>query len=136
KLFLNNIHKHISIATYYRFFIPSLFVNFEKVIYLDSDMLINSDISKLYDIDMNDFKLLAVKDIIVNLAHAKHKEIWEKKIVDSCKKCGIKDCSKYFNAGVLVFNMNKISFKDTIACFKMLKKIKDPYLNDQDILNA
>ncbi|EEQ0769197.1 glycosyltransferase family 8 protein, partial [Campylobacter jejuni] len=136
KLFLNNIHKHISIATYYRFFIPSLFVNFEKVIYLDSDMLINSDISKLYDIDMNDFKLLAVKDIIVNLAHAKHKEIWEKKIVDSCKKCGIKDCSKYFNAGVLVFNMNKISFKDTIACFKMLKKIKDPYLIDQDILNA
>lgn len=43
---------HFSVVTYYRIFIASLFPEYDKVIYLDSDLVVLDDISKLYRIDL------------------------------------------------------------------------------------
>ncbi|MDR2107741.1 MAG: glycosyltransferase family 8 protein [Holosporaceae bacterium] len=44
--------KTISIATYYRIFIPEIFSAYKRMVYLDCDIIVNTDISKLHNIDL------------------------------------------------------------------------------------
>jgi len=48
---LKNVY-HFSVVTYYRLFIASLFPQYEKVIYLDCDLVVLGDVSQLYNIVM------------------------------------------------------------------------------------
>ena len=43
---------HFSIVTYYRLFIASLFPQYDKIVYLDCDLVVLGDISKLYHTDL------------------------------------------------------------------------------------
>ena len=45
---------HFSVVTYYRLFIASLFPQYDKVIYLDCDLVVLGDISKLYHTELGD----------------------------------------------------------------------------------
>ena len=50
---LSTNNAHISVETYYRFLIQKKLLPFyDKVLYLDSDIIINGDIAKLYNIDL------------------------------------------------------------------------------------
>lgn len=53
--------EHINTMTYARLLIPDL-ISEDRVLYLDSDLVINGDISKLFTIDMQGYKLGAVPD--------------------------------------------------------------------------
>ena len=50
-LYISNL---ITVETYYRFLIPELFEKYDKVLYLDGDLIIKQDISKLFQIDIGD----------------------------------------------------------------------------------
>ena len=52
---------HISSIAYARFFIPE-YVPEEKVLYLDSDLIVNTSLEKLFGIDLENRLLAAVKD--------------------------------------------------------------------------
>ncbi len=83
-----------TIATYYRLFIPELFPNYEKIIYLDTDILLLKDISSLYLTDLGQNYLAAAVDVAAtSLTFYK----------DFMKKCNLQ--GEYFNDGVLVFNI-------------------------------
>ena len=43
---------HFSVVTYYRLFIASMFPQYKKIIYLDCDLVVLGDISKLYHTDL------------------------------------------------------------------------------------
>ena len=43
---------HFSVVTYYRLFIASMFPQYKKIIYLDCDLVVLGDISKLYFTDL------------------------------------------------------------------------------------
>ena len=43
---------HLSKETTYRLLIPKLFPQYEKVLYLDSDLLIRRDVAELFDMDL------------------------------------------------------------------------------------
>ena len=45
---------HFSVVTYYRLFIASLFPQYDKVIYLDCDLVVLGDVSELYRVDLGD----------------------------------------------------------------------------------
>ena len=84
----------------------------EKLLYLDIDMMIADDISKLYTIDITDFEYAAVKE-----------------------KYGSRFIRHdYINAGMLLFNMNKI--KETKLLEKARQKIrtKKMLFADQDAI--
>ena len=53
---------HLSIETYFRFFIPNIFKNYNKVLYLDVDMVVNYDMAELYKTNLNGYKLAAAID--------------------------------------------------------------------------
>ena len=59
KIKQKTIHHHVSDADYFKFFIPEIFQNFDKILYLDSDILVLGDLSSLYNTDIKD-KYIAV----------------------------------------------------------------------------
>ena len=123
---------HVTLPTYFRFFIPELFSNYEKVVYLDCDIVFNSDISDIFSIDMGD-NILGV----VNDASYKLFDIHFKNFTTYIRNSLNMDESYYFNAGVILYNIpNAIDFDLQKKCFEFLSRIKTPRFHDQDILNA
>ena len=51
KFFLNS---YMSISTYYRFYIPQLFSRYDRILYLDSDLIVDADISDFASLDFDD----------------------------------------------------------------------------------
>lgn len=124
---------HVSVETYYRLLSFDIFSNYDKIIYLDSDVIVLHDLAELFQwVDLNNSFVAAVKD---------HDFIGEysinfqgiKKYIDTELK--IIDPYKYFNGGVIVFNIKNInkSFKTD-----ELIKIAEGKLfrfGDQDVMN-
>ena len=89
---------HFSIVTYYRLFISSLFPQYEKIIYLDCDLVVLGDISKLYNTPIGDNILgAAPEQYVQNTTEFRH-------YAESA--LGV-DPDKYVNAGVLVINLKE-----------------------------
>lgn len=126
------ISGHLDLSTYFRFFIPRLYGNYKKVIYLDVDMIILEDLSKLYAIDLEDKPLGAALDIgqlYDTILYPK-----QKKYVRETLKV---QETNYFQAGLLVYNIPKcleISFES--LCIEKLKELRNPIFHDQDVLNS
>ena len=115
-------------TTYYRLFIPNLYPQYEKVLYLDSDITVLGDISELYDEDIEDNLLGAVPDGSVGVI--KEFSEYVERVV------GMADYRRYFNAGILLMNlaqMRKFDFQTKFLY--MLENIKFSVAQDQDYLN-
>lgn len=116
--------KHISVATYYRLFISRLLpIDEKKVIYLDCDIIINNSLKDLWDININDFALGAVTHI---------------GDLENCIRLGISETKGYFNAGVLMINLDywrKHNVENRFLEYIALNRDKIVY-HDQDVLNV
>lgn len=123
---------HISTETYYRFLIQDILPDYDKVLYLDSDLVVDSDISELYDIDLGDNLLGAVLDADY-LGNLNMNDGLRYKY--SKETLHMKDPYSYFQAGVLV--LNTYAMKKLHSLEEWLQLASEPYLyNDQDILNS
>ena len=89
---------HFSIVTYYRLFIASLFPEYDKVIYLDSDLVVLGDISELYRTRLGDNILGAAPEQFVQST---------KEFREYAKAALGVDPDKYVNAGVLLMNLKE-----------------------------
>ena len=115
-------------TTYYRLLIPNLYPQYDKVIYLDSDMTILGDISELYNINIGENLVGAVPDASVR----KIKEFSEyvERVV------GMADYKNYFNAGMLLMNLKEMRKFDFQSKFLyLLETVKFSVAQDQDYLN-
>ena len=121
-----------SFATFYRLFTPHLLPKgIEKTIYLDSDIIVNLDISELWQVELAEHPLGAVPEI--HQFKDKNAAIKNRK-----HYAPILDPEDYFNAGVMLMNL-KILRKEEATIQAGMKFISEhasayPY-NDQDILN-
>ena len=52
---------HLSYAAYFRFFISDILKE-DKVLYLDSDIIVNGDLTPLFETDLGDSPVAAVRD--------------------------------------------------------------------------
>ncbi len=119
---------YYSKCTYYRLFIPRLFPDVKKAIYLDCDLVVRGDVSELFDVELDGKLVAAVPDGAV----AKTAEFREYVV----QRVGISP-ERYFNAGVLVMNlerMRNIGFEDMFR--KLISAVKFDVAQDQDYLNA
>ena len=92
---LKNVY-HFSIVTYYRLFIASLFLQYDKVIYLDCDLVVLGDISELYHTKLGDNILGACPEQFVQ--NTKEFRVYAEQAL------GV-DPDGYVNAGVLLMNL-------------------------------
>lgn len=127
------VHTHISVETYYRFLILKLFPDTPKVLYLDCDMVCESDIAELYDTDVEGKYLAACRDI--DLAGAIKNREHKDQLDYVFNTIGSNEIGQYYQAGVLLFNL--VEMKKKYSAEQLLQLAKDRHWNymDQDILN-
>ena len=127
----SNLHTrdYYSKSTYYRLFIPTLYPDIEKALYLDCDIVLIDDVAKLYDIDLGDNYVGAVHDQAVGQIPE-----FQEYVVN---RIGVDKQEHYFNAGVLLMNLQKlreINFQDKFI--ELLSRVKYDVAQDQDYLNT
>ena len=117
---------HISLATYYRLFIADLLPqDVDKVLYLDCDILVRKSLVELWNTPLDDFALGAVYQI-------------NSEANERCYALGISVMYGYFNAGVLLINLQYWRQHNCSAKFLLFIKqqFERIFYHDQDILNA
>lgn len=115
---------YISVATYYRLKLPSLLPDIDRVIYLDCDLIVDKDISGLWNEYDDEKQVMAVADLWGTLR-------------DHHLTIGMKKESYYFNAGVILFNLKRMRERGfEQRCVDVFHERK-PLLKfqDQDVLN-
>lgn len=80
--------RNYSIAIYNRLFIPEIFKNYDKVLYLDCDIVVKGDLSDLYEIDLYE-NYIAANLGMISIECIKNKS------------------NNEINAGVILFNIQK-----------------------------
>lgn len=130
---------YLNLSTYFRCFVTKIFQNFDKIIYLDCDIIILEDIANLYNMPISDNKLVsAVRDYgVINLLND-NKRLDIYKYEDYFKnKLKLAIPNNYFQAGVLVMNLKELRKLDLVEqCLERTKEIKTPLFVDQCILNS
>lgn len=89
---------HFSVVTYYRLFISSLFPQYDKVLYLDCDLVVLGDVSKLYNTELGKNILGAAPEQFVQ--NTKEFRLYAQKAL------GVNP-DGYVNAGVLLMNLKE-----------------------------
>lgn len=123
---------HITIGTFGRFLTLDYLVGFDKVVYLDCDLVVNRDINELYSVDIGDCLIGAVRDTAgngwYNIPGNEMRQHMDD-VLEITEPCG------YFNAGVLVMNLAEL--RKVTTCDKLMQLAVDPkwVWLDQDVLN-
>jgi lipopolysaccharide biosynthesis glycosyltransferase len=119
---------YYSKTTYFRLFIPELYPQYTKAVYLDSDIIILSDIADLYNIDIENNLVAAAPDDVIQ-TYEVFQEYAEKVV-------GVADYKRYFNAGILLMNLDELrKFKFQEKFLYLLGTVKFSVAQDQDYLN-
>lgn len=107
-----------------RFYIPDLFKQYEKIIYLDTDIIVRRDIHDLWNKNISQYSLAAVNSRL------------SKSYVRKYQKVGINP-DNYFNSGVMLFNLEKILAENTTSNDYFTMLVNNPGFEwpDQDVLN-
>jgi len=115
-------------AIYYRIFIPSLFPSYQKILYLDCDVVLLEDVANLYNVDPED-KIMVVS----------HEETMSQMDLFgrySEEFLGVKR-ENYFNSGVLLINSKEYKEENIEEKFiDFMHKHKFLVAPDQDYLNV
>lgn len=115
--------KHLTTQTYYRLLLANI-VNEKKCLYFDSDVIVETDLSKLYNTNLKTNYIAAVK------AAAYHQLDGNQ---GYCNRIGLDNIDQYINAGVILFNLYQIRKYKITNKFILLSKNNLP--SDQDIIN-
>ncbi len=88
------------VATYYKLLVPELLpAALHRVIWLDCDLVVNGDLAQLWDRDLAGRHALAVQDPAVPFVSSRNG-------VAHHQQLGLPSDAKYFNAGVMVVNLD------------------------------
>lgn len=118
---------HISRPTFYRLRAASLFPQYDRMIYLDGDIVVEGDLRTLYDQDIGDNYIGGV------LAAAYHwRESW---FTEHCRHGDIPGIDQYVNAGVLVMNLAAIR-RDGLEKEFLARADRGYSGQDQDVING
>ncbi|AVG77533.1 DUF4422 domain-containing protein [Pantoea ananatis] len=134
------IRPPFTIATYSRLFIPKLFENYGKVLFIDTDTVVESDVAELLDIDLGENLVAAVQDIVMEgfvkfgtVAQIEGSVLTAGEYLK--EKLLLNTPSEYFQGGIMVFNVSKISEERIFPL--LMKELKEGcyWFLDQDIMN-
>lgn len=120
---------YFTLTIYYRLFIPAMFPEYDKGIYIDSDVVLNADLAELFDIDIGenyigacpDFSIQEIEPLVYYVENA----------------VGVKRL-EYINSGVLLMNLKKL--REAKLDYHFLRLLNTYHFDciapDQDYINA
>lgn len=114
---------------YYRFFIPRLFPQYNKAIYIDSDVILRDDIGELYDIDLGDNVAGAVQELVMQTVP---------EFIEYSDKAINVPHKQYANTGVMLLDLKKMRKMHYLSTMiEMINKYDaDLLAPDQDYFNV
>lgn len=125
KLFTRDYYTN---TTYFRLFIPELYPQYEKALYLDSDTVVLADIAELYNTDIGENLVAAAQEGVIQ--NIKVYQDYVEKVV------GVASYKRFFNAGVLLMNLNELRrFQFQEKILYLLSTVKYSVIQDEDYLN-
>lgn len=110
-------------AASYRLLLPDLLPEYDKVLYIDCDVIVRNDLGYLYhSVDLKDNYLAAVFEAPMDFQQ------------DHLKAIGV-DSGSYINSGFLMMNLKQLREDNMVE--KFIEASKAEYLEfpDQDVLN-
>lgn len=123
---------HLTDETYYRFLLPSVCSDINKILYIDGDTIVNKDIAELYDIELGAHYAAAVYEDCPLANDPIRRKVLE-----------FTDENRYFQAGVLLLNLSLCReaklYNRAMDC---IPELKDKYeqnnvywMDDQEVFN-
>jgi len=116
--------EHVKLASYYRIFLPEILPHrLDRVIYIDSDVVIHGSLAELWSMPLDDHRLAASSD---------------RNLVMQRSRLQMMDDSPYFNAGVMTFSLNEWRTLDLASRGLEIARNHPERLQncDQDVLNV
>lgn len=123
-----HVRHYYSKTTYYRLFIPEMFPDLDKALYIDSDTIILGDISELYAHDLGDCYVGACNDqaMVQTEVYGSYVE-----------KCVGISRYQFFNAGMILINCRQFRENNLLERFiKLLHEYSFIVTQDEDYLNV
>ncbi len=122
------LRDYYTLSIYFRLFIPAMFPQYDKAIYLDCDMVVEGDVAELFDIPLGNALLGAVRDQVVA-----DSPLLTAYVEDAV---GV-DAHTYFNSGMLLMNLAGLREADIEGQFSsLIAQYNFPTVApDQDYLN-
>ncbi|MDR0795862.1 MAG: glycosyltransferase family 8 protein [Tannerella sp.] len=113
-----------TIAASYRLLLPDLLPEYDKIMYIDCDVVVRNDLAKLFrSVELGDHYLAAVFEATLDFQE-KH-----------LKKIGC-DPSAYINSGFLIMNLALLRQDNMVEQFIEASKAEYLVFPDQDVLNC
>lgn len=110
------------IGTLYRLLMDQYIpIELDKVLYLDSDIIVNGSVEELFDIEFVGNELVAASQCSISKRHV--------------KKLGVSD-NKIFNAGVILFSFSRACNAGVFSQARDYVTKNNTSFNDQDALNT
>jgi len=120
---LSKNHTKVTTTSLYKFLIPEILQNIDKVIYIDGDVIIQDDLVNLFEVELGNKYAAVVKDGP------------RKKILNGGKKHRFSVKPTYFNSGVMLLNL-KMMRQERITEKLIEYRISGyNYFMDQDAFN-
>lgn len=118
------VSKRFPDSSYDRYYIPQIFPETKKVLYLDSDLVAVADVARLYDFDLEGKTIGACVSCFTRFMNGYVRK-WLKRAPE-----------KYFNSGVLLIDTKAFEREEIRKkCFEILIKKPNLLCWDQDALN-
>lgn len=115
-------HEFVSSTDLFKFDLPQVLSDWDKVLYVDTDIIVQDDLSELFNTDLGNNYVAAVKDM-AGMVDGRHHT-----------KNGLKN---YFNAGLMLLNLKKMredNVSEKLIDYKLHKDIG--HFMSQDALNC
>ena len=133
---------HTTVSTLDRLFLPEILKEYDKVLYLDIDILVCSDVAELYDLDVSNYAIGARFSALPswrNLErlttwasmHMQHHMSWQ---LRKWLHKNVDMTAVGFNAGVLLLNLSDMRSRNFTEQY--LPLVEHYAFNDQDALNV
>ena len=114
-------HSHVSKAALFKFMLPHIFPELDKILYLDTDMIVRDDLTDLYNTDLQHYLMAAVKDC--GNVFSEHTSLIHTR--------------DYFNSGLMLFNLDLCRQENTSEkLFEAKQQDTIQRFMDQDAFNT
>lgn len=118
---------HLSKAAFHRLLIAQYVTWHRKCIYLDCDVIVNGDLTQLYETDLDGYYIAGVKDCHIISDSSTN--------IEHQRMLKLPSRDHYINSGVMVMNLDKIR-EDGLTDRFLEQSRKENWNEDQDVLNV
>ena len=125
---------YLTVACTYRLLLPELLPAYDKIVWLDTDIVVTGDISELFNQPLDGHWLGAVVDIAIEKGPLM--DLRTETSLRWARKYGFEPWTGYFNSGVLVMNLAALRTANVQKRLFEIATDPDSLFADQDALNV